>query len=216
MAVIHRTTLAPSKLALLTPWLPAQPWYRGRGGMPELSRAGGFRLDDPDGAVGIEFFIAADGSGDGAQVYLLPLTYRSAPGPQAADGLLGTAEHGVLGQRWMYDGTRDPVLVAALVAFFQGDVQAQAQSESDTPDLTVTSHPVTAGRLDVLASAVAADGPDGTDVRVTTAGGGDLIVRMHRLLQPGDGAAAAGAPRVAASWQLPSGGEARGVVASVR
>jgi hypothetical protein len=68
----------------------------------------------------------------------------------------------------------------------------------------------------VLASAVAADGPDGTDVRVTTAGGGDLIVRMHRLLQPGDGAAAAGAPRVAASWQLPSGGEARGVVASVR
>ena len=29
MAVIHRTTLKPTKLELLTSWLPSRPWYRG-------------------------------------------------------------------------------------------------------------------------------------------------------------------------------------------
>jgi hypothetical protein len=30
---------------------------------PELARAGGFRLDDPQGEVGIEFMVVTDGSG---------------------------------------------------------------------------------------------------------------------------------------------------------
>jgi len=148
MAVIHRTTLTPSKLELLASWLPAQPWYRPEGPEPELARAGGFRLDDPDGAVGIEFFVAADR----AATYLVPLTYRADPCPQAAGGLIGTAEHGVLGHRWIYDGAHDPVLITALVGLLQGDAQAQAQSESNTPDLTVTSQPITSGHLAVLAS----------------------------------------------------------------
>ena len=97
-------------------------------------------------------------------------------------------------------------------------MQAQAQSVSDTPDLTVTSEPVTSGHLAALTSAVAANRPDGTDVRVTTAGadgdpGDDLIVRLHRVLQPGD--RAAGRPRVVATWQLPGGEDARGTVVSV-
>ena len=29
MAVIHRTTLEPTKLELLTTWLPSRPWYHG-------------------------------------------------------------------------------------------------------------------------------------------------------------------------------------------
>ena len=49
MAEIHHTTLVPSKLELLRGWLPAQPWYLGSG-VPDLTRAGGFRLDDPAGA----------------------------------------------------------------------------------------------------------------------------------------------------------------------
>jgi hypothetical protein len=218
MAVIHRTTLVPSKLDLLASWLPAQPWYRPTGQAPELARAGGFRLDDPDGAVGIEFCVVTDRAADRATTYLVPLTYRAAACDQAADGLVGTSEHGVLGHRWVYDGAHDPVLIAALVAFLQGEVQAQAQSVSDTPDLTVTSEPVTSGHLAALTSAVAANGPDGTDVRVTTAGadgdpGDDLIVRLHRVLQPGD--RAAGRPRVVATWQLPGGEDARGTVVSV-
>ena len=220
MAVIHRTTLTPGKLDLVAPWLPAQPWYRPLGRAPELARAGGFRLDDPDGEVGIEFCVITDRSAGHATTYLVPLTYRAAACDQAAHGLVGTAEHGVLGHRWVYDGAHDPVLATALVAFLQGEVQAQAQSVSDTPDLTVTSTPVTSGHLTVLASAVTASGPDGTDIRVTTAAadgspGGDTIVRLHRVLEPGAGAAAAGQPRVVATWQLPDGTETRGVVASV-
>lgn len=61
MAIIHHTTLVPSKIELLAAWLPAQPWYLHRGREPELTKIGGFRLDDPQGEVGIEFMVAADG-----------------------------------------------------------------------------------------------------------------------------------------------------------
>ena len=39
MAIIHKTTLTPSKLELLAEWLPAQPWYLYRGRAPELAKA---------------------------------------------------------------------------------------------------------------------------------------------------------------------------------
>ena len=114
MAVIHHTTLTPGKLELLTGWLPAQPWYRGHDGQPDLARVGGFRLDDPDGAVGLEFMVVTDAAT--GTTYHVPLTYRASELPGADSGLIGTGEHGVLGQRWIYDGARDPVLVAQLVA----------------------------------------------------------------------------------------------------
>jgi hypothetical protein len=50
MAVIHQTTMSPTKLELLAAWLPGQPWYIGTGRAPDLARVGGFRLDDPRGA----------------------------------------------------------------------------------------------------------------------------------------------------------------------
>ncbi|MGC5411428.1 maltokinase N-terminal cap-like domain-containing protein, partial [Streptomyces sp. DT225] len=56
MAVIHRTTLSPTKLELLTAWLPTRPWYAGSTS-PSLVKSGGFRLDDPQGEVGIEFMV---------------------------------------------------------------------------------------------------------------------------------------------------------------
>lgn len=79
MAIIHRTTLKPTKLELLTTWLPTRPWYEGGAGAPELTKAGGFRLDDPEGEVGIEFMAAMDTSGPHPVTYLIPLTYRGAP-----------------------------------------------------------------------------------------------------------------------------------------
>jgi hypothetical protein len=59
MAVIHQTHVKPTKLELLTAWLPTRPWYHGPA-EPELARAGGFRLDDPGGEVGIEFMVVTD------------------------------------------------------------------------------------------------------------------------------------------------------------
>lgn len=72
MAVIHRTTLTPTKLELLTAWLPTRPWYRGGPATPELTKAGGFRLDDPEGEVGIEFMVVTDTSGPAPVHYLAP------------------------------------------------------------------------------------------------------------------------------------------------
>src|SRR5215469_4120003 len=209
MAIIHSTaTLSPTKLELLASWLPAQPWYLGHGREPELARAGGFRLDDPRGEVGIEFMVVTDGSGERAASYLVPMTYRasaltSADGADGADGgLIGTAEHSVLGRRWIYDGVHDPVLVAQLDALIQGDAEPQAQSMSNTPDPTVISEPVTSGSLTAVGSEVANE-PSGTTLRVTTAGadgvrGGQLVIRVSRILQP-DGVAARVAPAVSAA-----------------
>ena len=81
MAVIHDTTMSPGKLDLLSSWLPVQPWYAGQGRTPELARAGGFRLDDPDGEVGIEFMIVTDGSGDQVTSYLVPMTAPRSAAP---------------------------------------------------------------------------------------------------------------------------------------
>src|SRR5215469_486974 len=166
MAIIHtNATMSPGKLELLRSWLPVQPWYLDAGREPELTRAGGFRLDDPQGEVGIEFMVVADGSGEGVTSYLVPMTYRAAALAGADGALIGTSEHGVLGRRWIYDGVHDPVLVGQLVALIQGDAEPQAQTVSDTPDPTVAGQPVTNGSLTAVGSAVAAHDPSGTQLR---------------------------------------------------
>jgi Maltokinase N-terminal cap domain len=186
MSIIHKTTLTPTKLDLLTAWLPAQPWYRRAGHQPELTKAGGFRLDDPAGQVGIEFMVVGDDASGAAVFYLVPMTYRGEPLSGADDALIGTAEHGVLGRRWVYDGVRDPVLVERLAACVQGDAVPQAQSISDTPDPTVTTFPVP---------------------------GGPLTLRVTRVLEP-DGTGLDGHPCLTAPWRLPDGTQVRGVFVS--
>ncbi|MDL9937577.1 1,4-alpha-glucan branching protein [Gordonia sp. ABSL1-1] len=138
MAVIHNTTMVPGKLDLLTEWLPTREWYRGLA-TPNLRKAGGFRLDDPAGQVGIEVMIVVD-LDDAAPTaespaYLVPMTYRDAPLPGAE--LIGTSTHGVLGLRYIYDATTDPVFVDQFAALGAGRVPAQAQSVSNQPDPTV-------------------------------------------------------------------------------
>lgn len=135
MAQIHHTTLSPSKLELVAGWIGRQPWYQGSG-TPEPAKAGGFRLDDPDGEVGCEFMVVRDHDGT---CYHLPVTYRGAPLDGADDALIGTTEHGVLGRRWVYDGVGDPLWPVLAAAFVNGEIPAQAQSESDTLDPTVTA-----------------------------------------------------------------------------
>ncbi|MQY22060.1 maltokinase N-terminal cap-like domain-containing protein [Nocardia macrotermitis] len=131
MAVIHHTTLVPTKLELLRTWLPRQDWFDGTTA-PELVASGGFRLDDPAGEVGIECYLATDTST--GRSYHVPMTYRGAPLPDAGAALIGTLEHGVLGRRWVYDGPGDPVFVAQALALLTGRARAQDQGRDNTPD----------------------------------------------------------------------------------
>ncbi|MBG0857673.1 1,4-alpha-glucan branching protein [Streptomyces spinoverrucosus] len=212
MAVIHRTVLKPTKLELLASWLPSRPWYHGAG-EPQLAKAGGFRLDDPQGEVGIEFMVVTDTSGARPATYLVPLTYRGAPLDGADHGLVGTMEHGVLGRRWAYDGCHDPVLVAQLLALIEGDAQAQDQNASDTPDREVArsytgDDPI---RADLVATAT--DDREGTELPVAH----DTTLRLHRVLRPApdsDFVVPQGATgHVAGAWQMPDGTRARGLLA---
>jgi hypothetical protein len=223
MAIVHKTTLIPSKLELLTAWLPAQPWYLDRGREPVVVKAGGFRLDDPDGEVGIEFMVVTDGSGDGSAAYLVPMTYRASELPGADGGLIGTAEHGVLGRRWVYDGTHDPVLIAQLVSLIQGEAEPQAQSISNTPDPTVTVMPAVGGYVTAIESEIIGNGASGTDLRIGTADAdgirrGELVIGLSRALRP-DGDARSvepGQPCLFATWRLPDGTRVRGTLASAQ
>lgn len=208
MAIIYRTSLTPSKMELLSAWLPRRPWYQGTDKDPELVKAGGFRLDDPAGEVGIEFMVALHGEGEQAAAYHAPLTYRGSPLDGAEDALIGTAEHGVLGRRWVYDGTRDPVLVAQLAALLHGNAEPQAQSANDTTDPTVRIEPLP-GAYEPPAGFTASDDADGTVLRIGT-GAGALAVRVRRVLQPGTGTAALPGS-VTATWRLADDAHVRGV-----
>jgi hypothetical protein len=44
----------------------------------------------------------------------VPLTYRDEPLDTAADALITEMRHSVLGNRWVYDGLRDPLFVVML------------------------------------------------------------------------------------------------------
>ena len=108
MAILHRTTLVPSKLELVAAWAPKQAWFEGEKDAA-LTLVASFRLDDPAGEVGIETLLLKAGDGP---VFQVPLTYRGAPLEGGEDSLIGTMEHGVLGTRWVYDGPGDPIYVA--------------------------------------------------------------------------------------------------------
>jgi hypothetical protein len=147
------------------------------------------------------------------------MTYRALALASAGSALIGTSEHGGLGSRWIYDGTRDPVLVAQLVALLQGTAEPQAQNASNTPDPTVTVGPVMDASLTVTGPVVAADGPSATDLRAETAadGGarrGQLTVRINRILRPSGPAGPAGQPGLSAAWRLPDGTQVRGILAT--
>src|ERR1700722_9434664 len=167
MAVIHHTTLTPTKLELLSAWLPDQPWYRDAGQAPDLARVGGFRLDDPGGAVGLEFMAVTDAATGTS--YHVPLPYRDSELPGAGDGLIGTSQHGVLGRRWVYDGAYDPVLVVQLVALIQGAAEPQAQTETPPPAPPVPTGPpaVAVAGAPVTESAVVASTAAGTELQLT-------------------------------------------------
>jgi hypothetical protein len=142
MALLHRAELRPTKLELLSGWLPGRPWYPAPTAAG-LERVASYRFDDPDGEVGIETTLVRAGGGPLVQV---PLTYRAAPLPGADPWLVGTAHHSVLGPRWIYDACADPVYAQALAtAILTGSGQAAQYMDIDghleprPPSMSVTS-----------------------------------------------------------------------------
>lgn len=208
MSIIHRTSVRPTKLELLRTWLPGRPWYHGSAA-PDLAKAGGFRLDDPEGEVGIEFMVVREAA---SGPYLIPLTYRGGPLEGAGHALVGTMEHGVLGRRWVYDGCHDPVLSAQLRALVEGRAQPQAQSVSDTPDREVGRSYAGEGPIGALGA------PEDTAQSTEFAVAGGLALRLHRVLTPaGTDAPPQGAVgQVTGVWEQPDGTRARSLFATLR
>lgn len=204
MAIVHDTTLRPTKLELLTRWLPTRSWFEG-GRSPVLAKAGGFRIDDPAGEVGIEFMFLTDSSGYEPTAYAVPMTYRGAPLDGADAALIGKSEHGVLGTRWIYDATRDPVFLAQAVDLLAGRVIAQDQNASDTPDPSVR---IEAIEIDTPPPAFEITPVD--DDRHTEIDLGTGVLVLHRVPSPADITGLPG--HVHASWTLPDGEPVSGIV----
>ena len=217
MAIIHHTTLKPTKLELLPDWLPSRPWYRGGPDAPVLTRSGGFRLDDPEGEVGIEFMVATDTSTPEPTAYLAPLTYRGAPLAGAEHALVGTLEHGVLGRRWAYDGCHDPVLAAELLKLIDGRAQAQAQSVDNTPDHEVVRSRT--GAPFALDGFTPAPVDDEHGTRLPAPHG--TVLQVHRVLAPVPQEYPPLPPEdalghVARGWQAPDGTRLSALFVTVR
>lgn len=116
--------LKPSKVELLAKWLPTQPWFDGDPAL--LERVASFRFVDPDGEVGLDcMLLASNGC-----VFHVPVTWRDAP---LQDGdLIGTLEHSVLGTRYCYDATSDPVFMTELVRVIkEADTDADVVGEGE-------------------------------------------------------------------------------------
>jgi hypothetical protein len=105
MALLHKATLTPTKLELISTWLAGRGWAEGAGDPRIL---GTYRFDDPADEVGLEGFVLTTDVG----VLHAPLTYRGAPLEGSDEHLVGTCEHSVLGPRWVYDACADPAWVA--------------------------------------------------------------------------------------------------------
>lgn len=103
-AEIYDAVLNPGKLELLRAWVRHQDWFDGD---PEvLEQVTAYRFVDPAGEVGMECFLLTDGS----RTFHVPVTYRGSELDGAT--LVGEMDHSVLGRRWVYDASADPIYLA--------------------------------------------------------------------------------------------------------
>ena len=166
-----------------------QPWYLGAG-TPPLLPVGYFRFEDPTGEVGIETHLVTDGE----IMYQIPMTYRGMPMTDGALGatesLIATAEHSVLGTRWIYDGVVDPAWVCEVLrlvrtngvsdpsrkrgvgpAEARGHLLTSRELTADTVTIELTRVLSTgrpAGELGVVGLVMGTWHPDGPDATIAT------------------------------------------------
>lgn len=177
MALVYDAQLNPSKIELISRWLADQPWFAGDADSAEAR--GAYRFDDPAGEVGIETHLVRAGDGP---TYQVPLSYRPAELAGAEDFLVGTLEHSVLGKRWIYDATADPVYAEQLARVILGGGNEAAAFSPDGDPIEPTVTVQGSGAADDV---VAPDGPSiasSTTGRVTTITTGELRLEVLRVL----------------------------------
>ncbi|MFP7833753.1 maltokinase N-terminal cap-like domain-containing protein [Marisediminicola sp. LYQ134] len=126
----------PNLLDLLTPWMPAQRWFAGKGAGSTLERIGGFRLATASGEarVGVHFVLAHSAQ---PLLYQVPLTERDAPVDGLAHALVGTIEtdgH----TTWVYDGTHDPAGAEAILRLVLDE--STALPDDGAPGIAARGH----------------------------------------------------------------------------
>ncbi|MEE2524097.1 hypothetical protein V1639_15245 [Pseudarthrobacter sp. J75] len=200
MAILHKATLTPTKLQLIEQFLPAQAWFNPEGAPGEVELLGAYRFDDPDGEVGLETHLVAHAG----SIYQVPLTYRGAELPDAQQWLVGTTDHSVLGKRWVYDATGDPVYVAALATAIlraqeqaEQFVQTEGKLEPRPSTVQVKGSGMPDGGIPALGPSFTAAAPT-TDNGVTVIDAGTLQLHVFRVL---DLSAAPANPGLNGTWQ---------------
>lgn len=126
MAIFHRATITPTKEELIAAWAPTQLWGPPLGAAMQM--IGSYRFDDPNARVGMETFLFTVGS----DLFHVPLTYRDEPLDPDHPGFVTEMNHSVLGNRWVYDGLRDPlypVMLAGVSLTGQGEALGMAVYE---------------------------------------------------------------------------------------
>jgi hypothetical protein len=176
--VYRQATISPTKQELAEAWLARQPWSAER---TVTGKVAEYRFDDPEGEVGVETILWSLDDGSVAQV---PFTYRSAPLDGADEHLVGTTDHTVLGQRWVYDGCGDPVWAATLAtAVLTGGTQAQMFIEEDGRRIDLPPRMRVQGSGDDAdARPVAAVDAVRTEGDLTTTRVGALVLTLARLV----------------------------------
>ncbi|TYL55241.1 hypothetical protein FXB39_02450 [Nocardioides sp. BGMRC 2183] len=169
MAVVHPATITPTKPEVLSAWL---------GGQVEV--LGTYRYDDPAGEVGVEAFVVHRGD----ELLHVVLTYRGAPIDGATQ--VATMEHSVLGARWVYDGTTDPVALGCYARALRGEQEQAAVEiwqdgevvEVREPTATVSREPGTGSSLAIVGELAAVEPSDGARLIATWNRGSAVVARL--------------------------------------
>ena len=178
------TNASQSLPELLHDWLPQQRWFPAKGKETVLRRLGGIRLQDPADAVALEVHIVAVHTDQDVFIVNVPVSFRHEPlegGEAALIGHTGAEPRQGTENCWLYDGTHDPVFVAAWLELMR--------RESVTADGRTRGH-AGAGFGDwppfdaPLKASVLAGEQSNTSVVVETDSAA-LIVKFFRVLEAG-------------------------------
>ncbi|WP_277245405.1 1,4-alpha-glucan branching protein GlgB [Micrococcus terreus] len=174
-------------LDLVRPWLATQRWFPG-GPDAEVTRVGGLRLSDPAGQVGLHLHLLSVAHDDGPVTVSVPVTVRSAALEGGESALIGqtSAAHGETGEPrevWVYDGTHDPVFVAAWLEMMRrglatADGRCRGRAHAGFQDWSRFEPAVMKARVltgEQSNTSVVVEGPDGS-----------VIVKFFRVIAAGE------------------------------